>query len=249
MKTILTTLLVLVAATISWATPLDKLILISEEYPPLNYTEDGLRRGIATDLLVEILAAAGSLKSHKDIASLPWARAYQLARRHDNILLFSVSRTRDREPLFHWVGPILQSEIVLIARKDRQFSLDNLQQLRENQLKVGVVLADVGHQLLKEQQISARQIYPLSQGIYLAKMLAEKRVDLIAYDALVSRWNLRKLGYDPDDFETVYNLQKVDYYYALSLETDLKSVNRLQKELDRLQQSGRLETIIKGYLH
>ena len=121
MKTILTTLLVLVAATISWATPLDKLILISEEYPPLNYTEDGLRRGIATDLLVEILAAAGSLKSHKDIASLPWARAYQLARRHDNILLFSVSRTRDREPLFHWVGPILQSEIVLIARKIASF--------------------------------------------------------------------------------------------------------------------------------
>lgn len=249
MKTILTTLLLLVTATLGWAAPLDKLTLISEEYPPLNYTEDGLRRGIASDLLVEMLARTGSLRSHKDIASLPWARGYQLALRNDNILLFSVTRTSSREPLFHWVGPILQSEIVLLARKDRQIKLDSLQQLQENQFKVGVVLADAGHQLLKEQKISARQIYPLSQGTYLAKMLAEKRVDLIAYDVLVSHWNLRKLGYDPDDFETVYHLQNSAYYYALSLKTDLKSVTRLQKEFDRLQQIGRLETIIKGYLH
>ncbi len=248
MKTIFTTLLVLLTATFSHAAPADNLILISEEYPPLNYTEDGLHRGIATDLLVEILAITGSLKSHKDIASIPWARGYQLALDQKNVLLFSMTRTQAREPLFQWVGPILPAEIVLLARKDAHIKLENLQQLAKEQLKVGVVLADIGHQLLKEQLVGKRQIYPSNQGIYLTRMLVEKRVDLIAYDALVSRWNLRQLGFNPDDYETVYSLQKADYYYAINLKTDPKIVARLQQELDRLRQIGRVEAISKGYL-
>ena len=248
MKTIFATLLALLAASLCYAVPLDDLILVSEEYPPLNYTEHGLHHGIASDLLVEMLAATGSLKSHKDIASLPWARGYQMARKQQNLLLFSMTRTSSRESLFHWVGPILQSEIVLLARKESQLKLDNLQQLQDKNLKVGVVLDDVGHLLLKEQQIKTQLIYPFNQGVLLAKMLAEKRVDLIAYDPLVSRWNLKTLGYNPDEFEIVYSLQKANYYYALNLKTDLKLVVRLQKELDRLTRNGRLETIIKGYL-
>ncbi len=248
MNTILAVLLTLLTAGLGCAAPVDDLILITEEYPPLNFTEYGLHHGIATDLLVEMLAATGSLKSHKDIAALPWARGYQLAQSQQNLLLFSMSRTGSRESLFQWVGPILQSEIVLLARKEAQLKLDNLQQLQEKNLKVGVVLNDVGHLLLTEQKVSNRQIYPLNQGALLAKMLAEKRFDLIAYDVLVSRWNLLKLGYNPEDFEVIYRLHKADYYYALNRATDPAVVARLQKELDRLTQNGRLETIIKGYL-
>ena len=248
MKTSFTALLILLTATISGAAPVDKLILITEEYPPLNYTEDDLHRGIATDLLVEMLARTGSLKSHKDIASLPWARGYELALDRENVLLFSMTRTDARDELFQWVGPILPAEIVLLARKDAQIKLDNLQQLEEQQLNIGVVLADVGHQILKAQHVSKRRIYPSNQGVYLARMLAEKRVDLIAYDALVSRWNLRQLGFNPDDYETVYSLKKADYYYAFNQKTDAKIVARLQKEFDRLRQIGRVETITKEYL-
>lgn len=248
MKILFALLLAVQSAATCYAATVDELIIITEEYPPLNYTEYGLHRGIATDLLVEMLATTGSLKSHKDIASLPWARGYQLARKQPNLLLFSMTRTSSRESLFHWVGPILQSEIVLLARKESRLQLDNLQQLQNQDLKIGVVLDDVGQQLLKEQQIDPHQIYPFNQGILLAKMLAEKRVDLIAYDALVSRWNLHTLDYNPDDFEIVYRLQKANYYYALNLKTDLAIVARLQKELDRLTKNGRLDTIIKSYL-
>lgn len=248
MKTLFALLLVLLPAAACYAASVDELILISEEYPPLNFTEYGLHRGIATDLLVEMLATTGSLKSHKDIASLPWARGYQLVRKQPNVMLFSMTRTRAREALFHWVGPILQSEIVLLARKDSELKLENLQQLQDKDLKIGVVLDDVGHQLLKEQLIDAQQLYPLNQGLLLAKLLAEKRLDLIAYDVLVSRWNLKTLNYNLDDFEVVYRLQQADYYYAINLQTDQKIVLRLQKELDRLTKNGRLDSIIKGYL-
>jgi len=226
----------------------DDLILITEEYPPFSFTEDGFRRGIATDALMEILAASGSLKSHKDVASLPWARGYHIALNTPNVLLFSVMRTNAREKLFKWVGPIIAADIVLLQKTSHHLVIDNPQQINEQKLKVGVVLDDVGQLLLKERQINDRQIFPLNKGSYLAQMLNEDRVDLAAYDQLVMFWNLKQLGADPKGFSPVYTLDKSGYYYALSLDVDDLLVEKLQKELDRLKSTGRLNTIIQSYL-
>ncbi len=225
----------------------DQLILLTEEYPPLNFTEDGVKRGIATDLLVEILAATGSLKSHKDIAVLPWASAYRMALKQPNVLLFSMTRTNSRQHLFHWVGPILKSEIVLLARRDSNIKLKSLEDIETHGYRVGVVLEDVGQELLSERGIDKRRLSPSNKGIYLAQMLAEGRVDLIAYDVTVSHWNLRQLGYKRSDFTSVFSLQKADYYYTISLGTDPQIVERLQHEFDRLKTSGRLKQIIESY--
>lgn len=228
---------------------LDDLTLISEEYPPFNFTQDGVRRGIATDVLIEILAAAGSLKSHKDVASLPWARGYRIALDNPNILLFSVTRTQAREKLFKWVGPVAEADIVLMGKKSRQLTISNLQQVKDRQLRIGVVLDDIGHQLLREQQVSDDQLFPLNKGIYLARMLKEDRIDLAAYGKLVMYWNLKQIGANPEDYTPVYTLEKSGYYYALSRDVDDRLVAKLQKELDRLKSNGRLAEIIKSYLH
>ena len=151
-QAVLLAALVLTPLTVRSAS-LDQLTLLSEEYPPLNYTDDGIREGIATDLRVEMLAASGSLKSHKDIASIPWARGYGIVRRKADTLLYSMTRTAAREQLFQWVGPILQSEIVLLARKDRQLTISSLAEIESKKLRIGVVLDDVGHQLLLEKGV------------------------------------------------------------------------------------------------
>ena len=230
------------------AAGLDDLILITEEYPPFNFTEDGVRRGIASDILMEILADAGSLRSHKDIASLPWARGYRIALGNKNVLLFSVTRTEAREKLFKWVGPIIAADIVLLQKTSHHLAIDHPEQINSQNLKVGVVLDDVGEQRLKELHVAGRQIFPLNKGSYLAQMLLEDRIDLAAYDKLVMFWNLKQLGANLDDFSPVYTLDQSGYYYALSLDVDDHLVEKLQKELDRLKSTGRLDTIIKSYL-
>jgi len=230
------------------AAGLDDLVLITEEYPPFNFSLDGVRQGIATDALIEMLAAAGSLKSHKDVASIPWARGYQIALRTPNVLLYSMTRTEAREKLFKWVGPIVPADIVLLEKKSRRLKISDLQQLNEPNMRIGVVLDDVGEQLLKEHQISDKHIFPLNKGIYLAKMLKEDRIDLAAYDQLVLFWQLKQLGENPKDYAPVYTLDESGYYYALSLGTSDRLVEKLQKELDRIKATGRLDAIIKSYL-
>lgn len=244
----LLTLLTLLLTGNGLGQSLDDLTLITEEYPPFNFTEYGLHRGIATDALIEMLGAAGTLISHKDIASLPWARGYRIARRGPMVLLYSMTRTEAREKLFKWVGPIVEAKIVLLAKKSSKIALDRLDQLNDQQLKVGVVLDDVGHQLLQQQGINDRLITPLNQGAYLAQMLMEGRIDLAAYDELVIDWYLRQAGADPREFIPVHTLETSGYYYALSFDTSDELVALLQKELDRLKQRGRLEEIVKSYL-
>ena len=249
MKRILAAGLMLLLFTLpAAAQSLDDLTLITEEYPPFNFTEDGVHRGIATDALIEILAAAGSLKSHKDVASIPWARGYHIAQNAPNILLYSVTRTEAREKLFKWVGPIVEADIMLLQKTSHHLKIDNPEQINTQKLRVGVVLDDVGEQLLKEQQVNERQIFPLNKGRYLAQMLMENRVDLAAYDKMVLFWNLKQLGANPADYSSVYTLKKSGYYYALSLDVDDSLVAKLQKELDRLKSTGRLAAIIKSYM-
>ena len=248
MNRLLSLLLLLCWLNTAQAQSLDDLIIITEEYPPLNYSELGSVRGIATDLLVEILGANGSLKGHDDIAPLPWARAYRILQRNDNILLYSMTRTEARKDLFKWVGPILGSEIVLLARKDQHIELKELADINTKKYRVGVVLDDVGAELLEARGIASRRLTPSNKGIYLIQTLARGGFDLISYDKLVSLWHIRQLGLDPDDFEVVQSLESVDYYYAFSPNVDDRLIADLQQDLDRLKASGRVDELLRHYL-
>jgi polar amino acid transport system substrate-binding protein len=64
-----------------------------------------------------MLTIAGAKKSRADIKIWPWARGYETALKEKNTVLFSTTRTEARENLFKWVGPIMPSRIVLVAKK------------------------------------------------------------------------------------------------------------------------------------
>lgn len=53
------------------------LAILTEEFPPYNYTQDGRLRGISTDILRLMLAQAGMDAQADSFQVLPWSRAYQ----------------------------------------------------------------------------------------------------------------------------------------------------------------------------
>ncbi len=248
MKRLLLAIIFLISTTSLSAQTLDDLTLITEVYPPFNFCVDGIAQGISTDILVEILKLSGARQTRADIGSIQWARGYNVALTTEDVVLFSTTRTAAREKLFKWVGPIIRSEIVLFARKDRHLRLKSIAEINQKKLRVGVVLNDVGELCLKELGVKRRQIYRFNKGVQLAAMLQLGRIDLLAYDKLVTRWNLKSLGYAPNDYEAVYTLKQAEYYYAISRKTDDRIVARLQTALDQLRETGTLDQIIKNYL-
>lgn len=225
----------------SWET----LQFITEEFPPYNYTEGGVARGIAVDLLLESAAAAGLALQRKDIRAYPWARGYQMAQKGPGIALFAMTRSAEREHLFKWVGPVIATRVVLLARKDRQLKVDRPAALAAYQ--IGAIRDDIGHQLLSAQGIEAKNIQLFSSAVSVANMLDMGRIDLWAYDETTARWFIKMLELDNSRFEVVYLLKEGNMYYAFSPDVDDKPLERLQNGLDQLKQQRRYREIIDLY--
>lgn len=100
------------------------LTINTEEYPPFSYSDDqGQIIGSATLLLRNALRQA-DIEAYFRL--LPWARAYTEARLRDNHCVYSTTRTREREALFQWVGPLVVNEWAAFSLAERGLSIDSL---------------------------------------------------------------------------------------------------------------------------
>ena len=69
----------------------------------------------------------------------PWVRGYELALSQPNTVLFSTTRTPARESSFHWVGPIAQDRVVLLAHRDAPMVIASLPEAIDRSLTVVVI--------------------------------------------------------------------------------------------------------------
>jgi len=240
--------LVVAACLPARAQSVDDLVFITEDYPPYNFEREGRKAGIAVDVLEEMLAHAGAKKTRADIKVWPWARGYETALKEKNTVLFSTTRTDAREHLFKWVGPIMPSRIVLVAKKQRDIRLKSVEELKQTSYKIGVVREDIGGQLLANMGVGKERTVPANSGVSVAKMLHADRVDMWAYGAPVIMWNLKELGYPTDAYEEVLTLtESQHYYFAVNKDTDDRIVEKLQSALEQVKAKGRFSAIVARY--
>lgn len=105
------------------------LHLLTEENPPYSYTDtsSGDVTGTGVAIVREIMAQSGFTYS---IQSLPWQRAYRRAQSKANTCVFMTNRTPAREPLFQWVGPLLEGGWAVFKRPDSALTIDTTTDLQ-----------------------------------------------------------------------------------------------------------------------
>ncbi|BFM10510.1 transporter substrate-binding domain-containing protein [Simiduia litorea] len=224
--------------TILWSAPLfavelDELEYITENYPPFNYVEGGVLRGEAVELLIAATALAGHPIIAKNIQVQPWARAFHNTLEGNNRVLFSTTRTAERENLFQWVGPIGQNHVVLIAKRSRGIKLKSLDGL--DRFKVGAVRDDVGELFLRELHLEKTIITLGVQPDSIAKMLESGRIDLWAYGESSALQTLKSIGANPRDYEVARVLRTLDLYYAFNRDIEPRLVKQLQAAIDTIK--------------
>ena len=143
--TLLGTWLFLSISTIAMA---EQITIVTEHWPPFQFAEDkGILGGVGTEIVREILKET---EVNSKIEVYPWVRAYNMALKEKNVLIFSITRSKQRETLFKWVGAIYSVEDYLWALKDRsEISIHSLNDAK--QYLVGVPRGDLQHQYLKKQ--------------------------------------------------------------------------------------------------
>ena len=219
-----------------------EITVISEENPPFNFIKDGVFTGSSTEVVREIMRRLGL---PAEIQVLTWARAYQLALAQPNVVLFSTARTKEREDLFHWVGPIYKVRFGFYARRGFGPYLTGLADAK----KVGAIATykdDVREQLLKSQGFTNLDSSK-SPASNLKKLLAG-RVDLWLYSNLGVPSVARQLGIDPAEVELVLPFKDKYAYIAVSKGTPRVMVEKWQAALDDMKRDGSFGRISKQWL-
>jgi polar amino acid transport system substrate-binding protein len=236
---------ILVATPAAAQSPAD-IRLMTEEYPPFNFDDGGMLKGMSVDLILKVYEKAGFTITKGSIRLMPWARGYATVQKEANTCLFAMTRTAEREPLFKWVGPIAPTKIGVIAKKERNIRVASAAEL--SKYRVGVVRDDVGEQLLAKAGIDTAKMDRSSNLDAMLKKLAKGRVDVIAYEGNVTAWELKSLGFNAADYETIHVLKEGEVFYAFHRSTPDSVISTLQKALDSLRDDGTQERIVNAYL-
>lgn len=221
--------------------------IVTENYPPYNYEENGKVKGVSTEIVRAVLKEMGlNIK----ITVYPWARTYRLALEEPNTLIYSIARTPEREHKFKWVGIIAPADQVLLSLKERtDIKLNNLDDTRK--YKIGTVRDDViEHHLLSNGFKVGKNIDRCNNYNSNIKKLLRKRIDLCAIGKLVGYNILRKIGHEPGD--TVKQVYRFDVLskgvnMAFQKDTPDEVVNKFRRGLKKIKENKTYDKILSKY--
>lgn len=225
---------------------LKQIKLFTEEYPPYNYSFNGEARGIFVDIIISLFNKLGEKRTRKDIMIRPWARGYNLVETMPNTSLFLMTMTPERKNKFKWVGPVVDVEVVLTAKKSKNIVIKNRQDLQK--YRIGTVNNDVGEQILLSYKLKNLKLDKASSSITNIKKLIMDRIDFVSYDKAVTKWLLKKNKEKTTDYEVVYTLVKGQGYFAFNLKTPDSIITKLQNELNIFKKTDAFKNILKKYL-
>lgn len=228
------------------AAPAERVLLgFTENLAPLNYQDGAEVKGFSVELLRRMAAAAGL---PLELQVLPWQRATQMAEAQPTSVLFSLTRTPERETQFHWVGPIAPRRVLIYRLAKRpDLSLPQLGELGER--RIGVVRDSAADRLL--QAAGLRPGIELEHGLddatNVRKLLASRMEFVVLLD-WAAAWAMRQHKLDYAALHPVMELDVArSYWYGLRPEADPTLVRRLQAALDAMKRDGRYEQLRQRY--
>jgi len=246
MRKILFTLFVLLSLV--KADSINDVKIVTENYPPYNMEVNGKLTGISVEILDAMLKQMKAKTTIKDVKLKPWATGYKLASKKKNYMLFSTTRTKLREPLFKWVGPIIPTKICVIAPKSKHYKINSIDDLKK--YKIGAVINDIGEQLLLSNGIPKKNVKSVSGKtpvILNFSKMGKGRIDMFAYEVNVAMYGAKSFQIDTNEFEPIFTLKEGQLYYAFNKKTDDKIIKRFQEALDIIKKNGTYDKILKKY--
>lgn len=214
--------------------------IVTEEWAPYNYRENERITGMATEVVRAIMALTGD---DFEIRLRPSMRATRVLQTRPRTIMYSLFRTPEREPLYKWVGPIVEESIYPYQLADAGQPVDTLEQLlrapRITTRHAGLVprmLQSLGFTNLDKSATESQQLY---------RMLLAGRTDIVIgdTDAGVAHYS-RQLGIAPGTLRRIpIELFRSSLYIAFSRDSDDELVAAWSRALQQLRESGELERI------
>lgn len=218
--------------------------IVTEEWAPYNYEDNGQLTGLSTEVVQAIMALTGD---DFETALLPTMRATHALQNRPRTIMYSMFRTPEREPLYKWVGPIVEEAIYPYQLVGSAAPITSLEQLMHapqiTTRHAGLVpktLDSLGFKNLDKSAAESHQLY---------RMLLAGRTEVIVgdTDAGVAYYS-RQLNIAPGTLRRVpIELYRSSLYIAFSRDSDDALVAAWAAALAKLRRSGELARILQRY--
>lgn len=227
-----------VSSSPSWA-----LTLLTEENPPLNYTENGKLAGMATEVIGEMVKRAGISASTE---VMEWKTAYRRAQSERDTCLYATTRLENRERIFNWVGPIAISRWAFFAKQGFTQHIGSLDDARP--FRIGGVTYDAKTEYLKQNGVT-NIIEVADDKLNPGKLTLDRketgRIDLWITNATRARSVAAQAGVK--DIKQVYLVREDETYLACSPRTAAETIKALTSALASIRKDGTYKKIVERY--
>lgn len=222
------------------------LHVYTQSWPPYSYEKDGKLTGYSTELLQAVLREADIDASYK---LMSWNRAFQQASEEANSLIYTTTRTPEREENFEWIGPVATRKLWLFKLAERKdIQINSKEDLKK--YTVSIVRDTSSLKLVMDRGLFPRkQIDEAPTTASNLKKLFFKRVDLILATRAGANYELNQLPYPKDAMEAVYVLNdEFQLYFAINKKCDPITIKKIRLAFDKVKTTGLIDTLKKKYM-
>ncbi len=192
---------------------LARLSYLTEEWAPFNYAEKGVPSGISVEILEAIFRTMGVNRTRADVQIVPLSEGFRRTQGNDTVL-FSIVRSKEREPLYQWAGPFTKARFVVWAPVKKGITISSPEDM--NRYRIGAVKGTIENTLLADEGVNSPAIVNGPAPADLIKMLEADQIDLWATGDVTGRYELQAAGANPDAYEIVHTLSENDFYFIFS---------------------------------
>lgn len=231
----------------------EKLPVVCHEFPPYNYLDnDGNVTGSSVEIVTEILQNMGY---EADIKLLPWNRAYQSAADGEAAMLFTFSKSAEREQDFFFTDGFAFIEVVFFKRKADNIMWDTLSDVKD--YRIGYVEGyNYGETLMTAIQNNAfnnTDVIAASVTVDYQQMLklVNNRIDLAVCPKTQCTRIIKMNSPELDSLDYVDKSigPKRDFYGGFSKKwPDAEALrDQFNVELEKFKADGKLDVIFRKY--
>lgn len=236
-------LVLIFLASLNFFANAEKVTFIAEELPPFNF---GDGTGFSVEVIKAIAEEAGL---EYEILTYPWSRAYRKAIHDKNTFLFTLVKSKQREPLFQWIGIIAEINVNLFKLKSNEsIQVNNLEELKNY---VTIIPRGVRrhHFLLQQGFEEHKNVLLVGTELDSIRMLLKNRGHFLINDERVINHSLSLINIPTTQIEksTAINELSLDQHLATGLNTQKSIVEKYQAAYEKIRSNGTYENILQKW--
>ena len=212
------------------------LTLLTEEYPPYNFTKDGVITGAAVEQAELIMKALGTPYA---LEILPWARALSLAESQPWTCVFTTGHDEERDKRFKWVEPLLVDRMVMLRKKSSGINPATIEEAKR--FTIGTQRGDFSGTFLQKHAFP--KIDLATDMETTVKKLLAGRIDLM----MTSEKTFETMRDEGKALEPALLLEGKLYGFACNRSLPDSVVGGMQTQLEKLIADGTQERIFAKY--